>query len=47
MTSKLLKGENEVKVKFENSLHHYNATLAICSYLKGHTCGAYGLSDHI
>ena len=43
MTS--LGGKNKVKVKFENSMHNYNATLVHCHHTLGCQCSSFGTYD--
>ena len=40
MTS--LRGKNKVKVKFENSMHNYNATLVHWHHTLGCQCSSFG-----
>ena len=43
MTS--LRGKNKVKVKFENSMHNYNATLVHWQHTLGCQCSSFGTYD--
>ena len=43
MTS--LRGKNEVEVKFENSMHNYNATLVHWHHTLGCQCSSFGICD--
>ena len=40
-----LRGKNKVKVKFENSMHNYNATLVHWHHTLGCQCSSFGTSD--